>query len=397
MADIQKRVVFETPGPGTIVYGTSYYVEPTGGRKRITRATEIQDDLTESTQVAYSDDHGKTWSDLQEVPCSEQTPQGMRRWTYLPGWIDPVNGRLLEVGNEAVLPNDHALDAMKHMFLKYRVSTDGGRSWCVDQRMIQTGDYTPERPMDGVHIGHNGMMLGDQGSTPIRTQSGRIIVPGMMFPVGEDGNYCNPFDTHTYSDIALVYGQWRDDCTIDWQRKVILHDDKGVSTRGLIEPTLATLPDGRLLMIIRGSNQKRPDLPGRKWKTISADDGDSWASIEPWTYDDGEAFNSPSSMSLLLEHSNGEIYWFGNITDQAPQANGPRYPLVMGRVDKTSLCLVRDSVVAIDNRQPDEPESMTLSNFHVHEDRQTGEVIVHMTRTFFDKWMGTAYEYRITV
>ena len=40
---------------------------------------------------------------------------------------------------------------------------------------------------------------------------------------------------------------------------------------------------------------------------------------------------------------------------------------------------------------------MTLSNFFAHEDRQTGEIVLHMSRWFLDDWIGDAHIYRIQV
>lgn len=43
---------------------------------------------------------------------------------------------------------------------------------------------------------------------------------------------------------------------------------------------------------------------------------------------------------------------------------------------------MRKSVTVIDDRQPGESEHLTLSNFYCREDRETGDLLLHMTRLF---------------
>jgi hypothetical protein len=51
----------------------------------------------------------------------------------------------------------------------------------------------------------------------------------------------------------------------------------------------------------------------------------------------------------------------------------------------------------VDDRQPGDDERMTLSNFAAREDRESREIVVHMTRLFAfqNGWMGDAFAYRI--
>jgi hypothetical protein len=163
------------------------------------------------------------------------------------------------------------------------------------------------------------------------------------------------------------------------------------------EPTLATLADGRLIMVLRGSNDKKPDLPGYRWIAYSSDGGWKWTKPEPWTYTGGEPFFSPSSCSQLLRHSSGRLFWLGNISSANPRGNRPRYPFWIGEVDSRSGLLVRESLRVVDDRQPGEDERLTLSNFCAREDRETREIVVHMTRLVAapGNWSGDAFAYRI--
>jgi hypothetical protein len=392
-----KRVFYRSPGKGTLVYGNSCYVRARGVEKICRRSIEIKNDLIEATEFGRSSDNGRTWSPLLSEPVMEKTLAGMRRWAFALPWVDPVADRLLEIANESVLPNDDALEAMERNFLRYRVSLDGGRTYAVDEVAVQKGPYTPDHPFDGVWIGKNSVMLGDLGSQPIRTRGGRILLPVQMTPIGPDGTYYNPGGGYTYHDAAVLIGRWLDGGRIEWDLSEYIRNDPARSTRGCIEPTVVQVPDGRILMVLRGSNDAKPHLPGYRWHSVSEDEGRTWSPVRPWTYDDGAPFFSPSSMSQLLPHSNGALYWLGNICSANPKGNSPRYPLVIGEVDPARLTLIRDSIFTIDDRQPGEPEVMTLSNFCAHEDRETAEIVLHMSRWFIEDWIGHAYIYRIGV
>ncbi len=66
---------------------------------------------------------------------------------------------------------------------------------------------------------------------------------------------------------------------------------------------------------------------------------------------------------------------------------------------------MRDTVASIDDLQPDESPYLTLSNFYAREDRETGELLLHMTRLFAQDfrvdgntdWTADSLIYRIDV
>jgi hypothetical protein len=72
----------------------------------------------------------------------------------------------------------------------------------------------------------------------------------------------------------------------------------------------------------------------------------------------------------------------GNLNAQNSRGNRPRYPIILGEVDLNSGLLVRDSVTAIDDRRESESDQLTLSNFYTREDRETGDLLLHMPRFF---------------
>ena len=151
------------------------------------------------------------------------------------------------------------------------------------------------------------------------------------------------------------------------------------------------------MLVLRGSNDARPQLPSWRWVSFSEDGGWKWSDPAPWTYDDGQSFYSPSACSQLLPHSSGRLFWLGNINPENPRGNRPRYPFMLGEVDRRSGLLIRRTVKMVDTLQPGEDPLLTLSNFHAREDRQSQEICVHMTRLFAkpDGWEGDAMLYHI--
>lgn len=404
MKRISREVFWKAVKPGALTYGDSFYTRPTGLEKMCRRAVETKSDLLDSFEYAFSADNGKGWSAMRERKVCEPLPGGgaVRRH-IMPGFVDPVNGRLLTLYNEARMPHDDPIaDGMTQTHLRYTVSMDGGRTDALDEMVVQRG-CTPERPLRGVTVGRNAVMLGDSGCETIRTRSGRLLAPVQVCPVGPDGRYVNPGGGYSYHEAAVLIGRWSDDpadLRMTWDLSPYIRNDPARSTRGAVEPTIAQFPDGRVLMVLRGSNDVKPQLPGYRWCAVAHAEGDSWGPVRPWTYADGGAFFSPSSMSQLLRHSHGKYYWLGNITPLNPRGNGPRYPLVIGRVDAGSLLLERDSVVVVDDRAEGEDEGMTLSNFHAHEDRATGEILLHLSRWMTrgpEDWTADALLYRIAV
>src|SRR5262249_54412976 len=148
----------------------------------------------------------------------------------------------------------------------------------------------------------------------------------------------------------VLHGRWHG-ARLTWRAAEPVKGDPQRCSRGMDEPTLARLADGRLLMLLRGSNAGKPSLPGYRWMSWSSDGGWHWSTPEPWTYTGGQPFFSPSACSQLLRHSNGRLYWIGHITPANPRGNRPRYPVVLGALDETSGLLIRDTVIPIDDRQ----------------------------------------------
>jgi hypothetical protein len=139
---------------------------------------------------------------------------------------------------------------------------------------------------------------------------------------------------------------------------------------------------------MRGSNARKADpryqLPSYKWFVISQDGGETWSAPAPWTFEDGQPFFSPSSMSVLFRHSSGRYFWVGNLSPQNCQGNLPRWPLVMGEVDPHSLRLLRPSLLTVDTQQPEDKTRGRLDLSHVTllEDRADKQILLVYPRSY---------------
>jgi hypothetical protein len=372
---IVSRVVTKDSPP---IHG-AIYAERTGVRMLNVGAAKV------------SQDNGQTWQPLTPKPDFRAgLPYGYRR-DPVTSVLDPNTGRIVTIVNALDTPGlDPSINepriALETYYLRYRVSQDAGQTWLFDEPIIHAGNYTKEHPFDDLWIGKNSIFLGDAGCIPVVTRTGRVLVPAQMTLVGKDGKLANPGGGWTYTDVLVLIGTWTEGNRLTWKASHRVQGDPKRSTRGMIEPTLAEFPDGRILMVMRGSNGGKLDpkheLPSYRWFTLSADGGETWTKAEPWTYDDGKPFFSPSSMSALLHHSSGRCFWVGNVSAANCQANSPRYPVVMGEVDPKGLKLMRQSVLTVDTEQPEDRTRgrLDLSHFTIVEDRESREIVLVVPR-----------------
>lgn len=352
--------------------------------------------------AGISPDAGRTWKPFTPAPdFAAGLPHGYRR-NLFPAVLDPRSGRTVNVYNALDTPGlDPTIKeppvALNSYYLRYRVSNDAGRTWLFDEPVIQKG-HVEQHPLDCVWKGKNGFYFGDLGCQPIFTSRNELLVPIQICPLGPDGKLANPGGGFTYHESAVLIGRWDDTNRFTWDISQRIAGDPSRSTRGMIEPTIAELPDGRILMILRGSNarQKLHQLPSYKWRSLSTDGGRTWTTPEPWTYDTGESFYSPSSMSQLFTHSTGRVFWIGNITPENPNGNLPRYPLVIGEVDPKTLRLKKNTIFELDTRKSDEAP-VELSHFRAQEDRDTKQIILTVPRGLIGSNSTTWTTYRLKV
>jgi hypothetical protein len=391
---IERSVFLRSPGPGTAVMAYAYYTSRRGGGMMSIEQRWSRSDTIDVAYYRYSSDYGRTWTAPVEQPTGERRPEGVLRRHLRGGWVDPATGRFLELWNEGVLPGDDPLEGLRQWRIFYRVGR-GGRAVPIVHR---GAGFDERHPLPGVYTGKNCVMLGDNTCQPLAAPDGRILLPVSTCPLAPDGSLYNPAGGYTYHDSAVLHGRWRND-RLEWEMSALIQGDPQRSTRGMVEPTIAHLTRNRLLLVMRGSNDRRPELPSWRWASLSTDGGYTWTPPQPWTYHDGRPFFSPSACSQLLAHSSGRLFWLGNITASNPRGNRPRYPFHIGEVDLDSGLLIRDRLRVVDDLQPGEDPLLTLSNFYAREDRRTRDICVHMTRLFAlpSGWQGDAMLYRIPV
>jgi hypothetical protein len=389
---IRPSLFLPSPGKGTAVMAIAYYAKTKGLDMVSLEQRWSRSDTIDTVFRRTSSDNGRSWSAPVESKTGEKRPNGTWRKHPRAGYADPASGRLLEFWMEAVLPTDDPLEGLRHYGVYYTVN--GGPR----RQLIHSGPgYDAQHPIPGAQLGRNGFMLGDHGSAPITAPNGDILVPLEIFPA-KDGKLYNPGGGYTWSDSAVAIGRWRSS-ELEWTMSNVVQGDPAVTTRGMVEPTIAFLDRRRVLMVMRGSNDKNASLPGYKWYSLSSDGGRTFPAARPWTFTNGKNFYSPSSCSYLLPHSNGRLYWLGNITPGNPKGNRPRYPFVIAEVDKVTGLLQEKTVRPIDTRQNGENDLLTLSNFFAHEDRESKDIVLYMTRLLAlpDGWEGDGLRYRIPV
>lgn len=340
-----------------------------------------------------STDNGESWENSPMTPdFSLELPFGFRR-DLMVSIFDNRRQRMIAFLNALDLENlnpgiREPPVAQKSYYLRYRVSDDEGKTWKFDKPIIQQGNFTAKNPFPGVSIGKNAIYIGDRGSRPIITRSGKILLPAQTTISGTDGELFNPGNGHTYTDAVVLIGSWLKDNSIAWEMSAHITGDPKRSTRGMIEPTLMELDNGHLVMVMRGSNEQKGSknytLPGYKWVSVSKNEGRHWSKPEPLRFENGKELYSPSSMSTLFKHSNGRCFWIGNMTKENNEGNLPRWPLVCIELDTKNLRLKESTLLVLDTWQEEDKLKgrLDISHFSVTEDRKTKEMIITYPRSY---------------
>jgi hypothetical protein len=252
------------------------------------------------------------------------------------------------------------------------VSFDGGKTFRGPRPLIQKG-FNETDWARGVSYGENSIAV----SFARMTKAGdKLILP--VSAVSKDADFSRPFNIQIHS--GCFTGKWKGD-DIEWELGEFCGIRPDVSSRGFCEPAIELLKNGKLIMILRGSNTGMTDKPGRKWFCLSDDMGMTWTEVKELKYDDGGSFFSPATGSMVLRHSvNGKLYWFGNIVPENPDGNRPRYPLQIAELDEDIPAIKKNSVFVIEDKQPEDNPLVQFSNFKVYEDMETHEFVLIMAR-----------------
>lgn len=406
IVEVRREVYCKHPRPKTAAMVNVRYMGP--GLVREERwSTMAKSDTPEKPKQRRSTDNGRTWSDFEPLPDIITHPQGVRvHWGSGPQIYDPTSKAIVSIW----LRQTHK-EGVYHNQLFSRLSFDGGRTWSDGvQLMYEPGKrFDPSDPFNPEYLNNNQAYC---GNNIIRHSNGTLIVAGATVNIPKGVPIPNPkklsvmgipADSRSIGSACFI-GRWDPaKKAYTWSAGEVVWLSRGITSRGLLEPEVAELADGRVLVVWRGSNAglDPKQVPGRKWYSVSSDGGKTLTKPTDWRYDDGSQFYSPSSFHRMIRHSvTGKLYWIGNICAGRTRGNGPRYPLVIAEVDEKTPALKKASVTLIDDRREGDGSRLQLSNFSLLENRRTHDLELYLTRLGEnpdDFWAADAYKYTLRI
>jgi hypothetical protein len=402
IATVKKELYRKHPQPGAAAVVSVAYVGPKLERLEIHNEV-LRSDVGSSARWRLSTDNGNTWSDFQPMmPLGNIVVYvGVEVWEGGgPKLFDPQTGVLVEMWLRQIKTNqaDRKVKPQFSQCTYSRISRDFGKTWSEPQMLrYEPGEaFDPKKPLAPGFIAANQAYF---GSNILKLAKGELLhaVCNANTPDDAKKNARGVFGERMGSLCFL--GKWNPDIeNYQWTpgKPVAISPDR--SSRGLMEPELAELKDGRVLVIWRGNNTNT--TPGRKFFSLSADGGRTFGAVEEMQYNDGSGFYSPSSYHRMIRHSvTGKLYWIGNISAAPPQGNLPRYPLVIAEVDEAIPALKKNTVTAIDDKRPDQNDAIQFSNFSLLEDRESRSLELYMTLygETASKFDADCYKYVVTL
>jgi hypothetical protein len=376
IVSVKKELYRKHPEARVAAWAAVQYIGPRLEVREV-QGIERRSDVEEKIRVRWSEDNGRTWSEFADVQPSTEVKYAGVTVTKAEGPVasDPASGLLVQAWLRQIEDK-----GVFHNFTYWRTSSDNGRTW-GEPRPFRYEDgpaFDPREPLKREFLGRN---EGYFGNNILVRSDGSLIF--CLAHANADGDAENDRRSERLGSV-LFTGKWdKGKKDYEWTAGARTAISAESSARGLMEPEVAELKDGRLLVVWRGSNRSwkgtPAKLPGRKFFSISTDGGRTLGPPGEWRYDDGTAFYSPSSYHRMLRHSTtGKLYWLGNISAAPPDGNSPRYPPVIAEVDETKAALKKATVTAIDDRQPGQG-NVQFSNFSLHEDRETHALILYLT------------------
>jgi hypothetical protein len=333
--------------------------------------------------IRKSTDNGRTWTGVETLNPFLRLEGNRRRLTYPPTFIlKPGTSTILRLcpsneDIEGVLPWDPKSPAPVTGRSWTQLSRDGGQTWSPSAPVVFHG---PE--FDEVHwapetwFGKNNGWI--DGASPVWLDDRRFILPFIStLSESKDGL------DRGHGRSAFALGTWRQDGSgVDWELSAYATVKRPYSNCGGDEPSVARLPDGRIMMTmrVRVDPNDGTSFPSGKFYTVTDDLGQSWSEPLPFRYTDGEQVYCPASMSNLFYYpGNGNLYLITNFLDKPTFGCDPRTTLQIAQLDIDTLRVIRDSITVIETRRPDQPETIRFSNWWRYEDRETHNPILLMT------------------
>jgi|WetSurMetagenome_2_1015567.scaffolds.fasta_scaffold19590_2 hypothetical protein len=420
---VKKEVHAASPEPRVGISLSMCYIGNSLKREEI-QAVIRSSDWVEKPRKRTSSDNGRTWSEWEIIDekakiQGDYTMEGGANQGGT-GPYDPVSRMLVKPVFQRIIKGKPQL-AMSEIWKGnrlfcdhgfYQLSGDDGLTWgeAFQLKYEQGPDFNSKNWADEKYYRTNEMYIGNA----IVLKNGCVIITATIpvpFMDEEDKNmpsiFPNNYREGCVGGAVCFVARWNEPHkNYDWKVSKPVFVPRRISTRGLDELHISELVNGKLLMIIRGSNTGLDPVkcPGRKWFSVSEDEGLTWSEVKDIRYDSGEQFYSPAAMSSTIRSSeNGKLYWIGNICDAPADGNSPRYPLQIVEIDEEKICFRKETLTIIDDRDPaHDSESLQLSNFSTLENRETKQVEIYLLRLGehgggADIWTADAYKYTLTL
>lgn len=379
IAVVAREVYMPCPREGQSYVIGNQYAGHEGVRLLQVRTLQVHDDVYQDAEIRFSTDNGKTWTPFQRDPERDiAVKNGYAREPYLFGaCYDPQSKRMVRT----TLLRTHKGDPRVGGLTSYsdhtlwQTSADDGATWDAPKllKYEDGGDYPAEDFGNAEYLGHN------------QSYSGYNVIS--LKEGGVATGYCRTVsftnskgEKESVCGVVLAVGRW-DQATsaYQWTHSSPVAVSLATSDRGLMEPWVAQLSNGEVLVDMRGNATKIN--PGRNFYALSKDGGKTLGEARELTFDDGEQFYAPSSLSMVFRHSKtGVLYWFGNLSDKPTSGNSPRYPLYIAEIDETKPAIIRKTLTVIDDYDPKtQTAAVQFSNFSLVENRETHDYDLYMT------------------
>lgn len=354
-------------------------------------------EIRNHSEMWRSEDNGATWKRVKELQREKKNSDNeYLKWSYGPIIHDPAQDKLIsfEWHNAYKCPLEKVTDYFTHCEFAipestmnyYRISCDGGITWSERKQFIQHGAEFDKNNYSERHTKDAGFIQFGEIPPYMLVNNGTLMLP-------IQGRSSINSDIDGTIQAGRFFGEW-DEAAQDYKWLA-----GGYVPGGGCEQTIERLKDGRLLNILRTQGNIEPyyfDLRYRPY-SISEDEGKSWSKPEPFCWDDGKHIVSPRAWSQLMRASNGKLYWIANIlpdiddmdkeTLEQMERTGradPRYPVIIAEVDEENITLKRDTATTIIDREEGETKMLRFSNFFCYNDRQTGEIVILMMKSYHE-------------
>lgn len=351
-------------------------------------------EIRNRNEMWRSEDNGANWTLRETLSDEEKFGDGTYgQWSFGPFFHDSARDALIQFirhtryrcpPSKVTDYHSHVKNFIQHSPINhYRVSRDGGLTWDKRRQLIEDGDeYDENYYAKGYRHGEDSLIIGEV--PPYLTlDNGLLALPFQ-------GRSRMGADRFGSIQAGRLFGKWDDEIN-DYR-----WTSGGRVPGGGCEQTIARLKDGRILNILRTQGNIEPyyfDLWLRPY-SVSEDNGETWSKPKPLQWDDGGGLTSPRAWSQLIRASDEKLYWIANILPDLsdiseikkawPGRADPRYPLVIVEVDEENKTLKRDTARVIADRWKDDERRLRFSNFHCYNDRETGEIVMLMQKSYHE-------------